>query len=222
MKTLFVLSKYEQLKQKLIYANLKQTPEHYVLMKILSCLLLFWAGVLLFSLFWALIAALIFYIIYDYLVLEYLIKKRINQLDEQAQYFLEVLILALETGSSIEKAISLAISEDDSDLAQQFEQVLLEIKLGHSLPEALTNMQKRIPSESIDNILLSISDTSSLGVSLIASLQEQLSFLQRKNFLQKKEAINKIPVKVSIVSVLLILPIIFLLILSPLILNFLG
>ena len=53
-------------------------------------------------------------------------------------------------------------------------------------------------------------------------MYNQIEFLRDKQILQIKEKINKIPNKVSIISVIFIVPLILLLILGPFVIEFLG
>ena len=53
-------------------------------------------------------------------------------------------------------------------------------------------------------------------------LYNQIDFLRDKQILEIKGQINKIPNKISIVSVLFIVPLILLLVLGPVLLQFLG
>ena len=54
---------------------------------------------------------------------------------------------------------------------------------------------------------------------MIESLNTQLDYLNDKLLLGIKERINKMPIKISIASVLIFIPIILLIILSPVILK---
>ena len=97
----------------------------------------------------------------------------------------------------------------------------MEIKFGRSLMEALDDLKKRIPSDTINNIILNITQTSVFGNSIIEVMNNQVEFLREKQILEVKSQINKIPNKVSIVSVLFIVPLILLMILGPFIINLL-
>lgn len=99
---------------------------------------------------------------------------------------------------------------------------LFEMKFGKSLMEALEDMKKRIPSENINNIILNIVQTNIFGNSILDTMYNQVEFLRDKQILAIKEKINKIPNKVSIVSVIFIVPLILLLLLGPFIINFLN
>jgi len=164
------------------------------------------------------IAIVVYYIIYHVLIASPL-KKRITDLDHEALYFFEILTLSLESGRNLENAIETTVFNVDGDLSNEFRKALFEIKFGKTLMEALEDMKKRIPSETINNILLNITQTRIFGNSIIETMNNQIDFLRDKQVLEIKGEINKIPNKVSIVSVLFIVPLILLLVLGPFIIE---
>ena len=83
-------------------------------------------------------------------------------------------------------------------------------------------MKNRIPSETINNIILNITQTDVFGNSILETMYNQIEFLRDKQILEIKGQINKIPNKISIISVLFIVPLILLLVLGPVLLQFLG
>ena len=83
-------------------------------------------------------------------------------------------------------------------------------------------MKKRIPSETINNIILSITEASLFGSSLVDNMYSQIDFLRDKQMLSIREKINQIPNKISVISVLLMVPLMLLLILGPLVVEYLG
>ena len=78
-----------------------------------------------------------------------------------------------------------------------------------------------MPSEIINNIILNITQTNLFGNSILETMYNQIDFLRDKQILSIKEQINKIPNKVSIVSVLFVVPLILIMILGPIVINFL-
>ena len=82
-------------------------------------------------------------------------------------------------------------------------------------------MKKRIPSEIVNNIILNIVQTSIFGNSILDTMYNQIEFLREKQILAIKEKINMIPNKVSIVSVIFIVPLILILLLGPFLIEFL-
>ena len=57
---------------------------------------------------------------------------------------------------------------------------------------------------------------------MIDSLNTQLDYLNDKLLLETKGKINKMPIKISIVSVLIFVPLIMIIILGPIIIKLLG
>lgn len=168
------------------------------------------------------IISIIYYYFFEIIFLDQKIKKRTKKLDKEALIFFEVLTLTLESGRNLEKALEITVLNVNSELSQEFKQVLFEVKFGKSLLEALNDAKKRIPSETINNIILNITQTNIFGNSIIDTMYSQIDFLREKQVLQIREEINKIPNKVSIISVIFIVPIILIMILAPIIINFLG
>ena len=166
--------------------------------------------------------AIVYYYLFYYVLIESKIKKRIKKLDKEALDFFEILTLTLESGRNLENALEITCFNIDSELSNEFKKTLFEMKFGKSLVEALDDMKKRIPSESINNIILNITQTSIFGSSILDTMYNQIEFLRDKQILEIKEQINKIPNKISIISVIFVLPIILLLILGPIFINFLG
>lgn len=164
------------------------------------------------------IAILNYYLVY-YALIATPLKKRIRDLDHEALYFFEILTLSLESGRNLENAIETTVFNVDGELSNEFRKALFEIKFGKTLMEALEDMKKRIPSETINNILLNITQTRIFGNSIIETMNNQIDFLREKQVLEIKGEINKIPNKVSIVSVLFIVPLILLLVLGPFIIE---
>lgn len=166
--------------------------------------------------------AIIYYYLFYYLMIASPLKKRIKRLDEEALHFFEILTLTLESGRNLENSLEVTCFNVNSELSKEFEKTLFEMKFGKSLVEALSDMKKRIPSESINNIILNITQTNLFGNSILETMYNQIEFLRDKQILEIKGQINKIPNKISIISVVFMLPIILLLILGPIVINFLG
>lgn len=164
----------------------------------------------------------IYYFLFEYFILDRPLKQREKKLDYEALNFFEILTLTIESGRDLESAIEITCFNTKSELSDEFKKTLFEMKFGKSLMEALEDMKKRIPSENINNIILNIVQTNIFGNSILDTMYNQVEFLRDKQILAIKEKINKIPNKVSIVSVIFIVPLILLLLLGPFIINFLN
>ncbi len=166
--------------------------------------------------------AIAYYYFLYYVVILLPMKRRCEKLEREALSFFEVLTLSLESGRNLEKSLEITVSNFSSELSDEFKRALVEAKYGKSLVEALKDMKKRIPSETINNIILSITEASLFGSSLVDNMYSQIDFLRDKQMLSIREKINQIPNKISVISVLLMVPLMLLLILGPLVVEYLG
>ena len=164
---------------------------------------------------------IIYYNLFYYFLITLPLIKRIKKLDKDALAFFEVLTLSLESGKNLENSLELTCYNIDNDLSNEFKKSLYEMRFGKSLMEALEALKKRIPSETINNIILNITQTSVFGSSIIDTMNTQVEYLREKQILDIKSQINKIPNKVSIISVIFIIPLILLIILGPFLIGLL-
>jgi len=164
---------------------------------------------------------IIYYNLFYYFLITNPINKRIKKLDLEALTFFEILTLTLESGRNLENALEITCYNIDSELSSEFKRSLLEMKFGRSLMETLEDLKKRIPSETINNIILNITQTNIFGNSIIETMNNQVDYLREKQVMEVKSQINKIPNKVSIISVIFIIPLILLIILGPFIIELL-
>lgn len=213
-----------QKKINLLGKNAKFNAITFLHIQIFSSIVLFL--VLLYISDWGYILApvvtFIYYKLFYYLVIEYSINKRSDKLEEEAIHFFEVMILSLESGNSLKKSLEMACNNVDGDLSFEIGTALQEMHFGKNLKEVLTELKKRIPSENVNSILLSITQASIFGNDIIADVRSQINYLRDRQIQKIKGKMNKIPLKVSVISVLFYIPLIMLLILSPIIIEYLS
>ncbi len=166
--------------------------------------------------------AIIYYFLFYYVFISNPLKKRINKLDKEALQFFEILTLTLKSGRNLEQSLRVTCDNVDNEVSEEFKKALFEMDFGKSLMEALNDMKKNIPSETINNIILNITGASQFGNSILETMYNQIDFLREKQILDVKGQINKIPNKVSIVSVIFVVPLIMLLVLGPYLIEFIS
>lgn len=212
-----------QMKINMLGGNQKYDAVSFMNLRVLTSLILFvmviFSGSL--SFIYAPFVVAVYYVLFEYVFLDSSLKKRERKLDYEALHFFEILTLTLESGRDLESAIEITCFNTKSELSDEFKRALFEMKFGKSLMEALEDMKKRIPSEIVNNIILNIVQTSIFGNSILDTMYNQIEFLREKQILAIKEKINMIPNKVSIVSVIFIVPLILILLLGPFLIEFL-
>ncbi len=169
----------------------------------------------------SLVLGLFIYITYYFVRVQIPLKKREDKLDREALEFFEILTLTLESGKNLENALDITVDNLNTEISLEFRRALDEVKYGKSLVESLNCLKKKIPSESINNIILNLTQSCMYGNNIIDTMNEQVNFLRDKQLLEIREKMNKLPNKISIISVLFILPIILLLVLGPFLASFL-
>lgn len=170
--------------------------------------------------FLAPIVVILFHFLVEYFFLDGPIKKREKKLEEEAIFFFEVLLLTLQSGKNLVSSLHLTAKNIHSELSYEFEKSLREMKLGKSFSEALVGLKERIPSDTINNAILNIVQASVFGNNIEESLSNQLDFLREKRLLDIKGTIGKLPTKISIISVVFFIPLILLVILAPVLVDF--
>lgn len=201
----------------------KFTTEYFMNFRLFTSMIVF-VVLFIFADFGALIApvaTVLWYILVGYFMIDKPLKKRERKLDNEAYYYFEVLTLALESGRNLENAIKMACKYIDSEISSEFKETIKQVNFGKSLTESLSVMSARIPSLTINNIILNMEQSNLFGNSIIETMYNQLDFLKDKQIMDIKAQINKIPNKISIFSVLFFIPLILFIILGPVLIDFL-
>jgi len=168
------------------------------------------------------IIVVLYYIFLPNLTIDQKIKKRKAKLESEAMYFFEILSLSLESGNNLYNAIKVTSDNIDSELSNEFKKMMIDIEFSKSFDEAINDMKERIPSDTINNILLNIRESNMFGNSIIGTLNNQLDYLRESKILETKAYISKIPLKISVLSVVFFIPLLLLLILGPVLINYLS
>lgn len=190
--------------------------------RLLSSIVLFF--VILYLVDWGYILSpilvVLYYIFLPTMIIDPKIKKRKNKLEQEAMYFFEILSLSLESGNNLYNAIKVTSDNIDSELSKEFKKMMFDINYSKSFDEAINDMKERIPSDTINNILLNIRESNMFGNSIIGTLNNQLDYLRENKILETKAYISKIPLKISVISVVFFIPLLLLLILGPVLINY--
>lgn len=211
-------------KIKLLGVSRKLSTDQFLNLRFFGMLVIFFL-MLSISQFGYLLAPVFSFLYYKgitYFLIERKIKTRQIQLEMEALSFFEILTLSLETGRNLQEALNVTITSTSGELVDEFREVMREVKYGKSLTEALEDMQSVIPSDTINNIILSLTQANLYGSSIIKSLYNQIDYLREKRKLEVKAEISKVPIKISIISVFFFVPLVLIIILAPVLLNYIG
>ena len=211
-------------RMKLLGKEREKDTLKFLNIRLLSSIVLFF--VILYLVDWGYILSpivvVLYYIYLPSLTIDQKIKKRKAKLEQEAMYYFEILALSLESGNNLYNAIKVTSDNIDSELSREFNKMMFDIEYSKSFDEAINDMKERIPSDIINNILLNIRESNMFGNSIIGTLNNQLDYLRETKILETKAYISKIPVKISVISVIFFIPLLLLLILGPVLINYFG
>ena len=211
-------------KVKLLGTGDKTDAYDLILMRLITTIMLFMLCLITFDYGYIIapIVAFVYYFLFTALTIDDKLKKRTIKLESEAMHFFEVLTLSLETGRNLVEAIDVTTTNVSGILSGEFKETIREVSFGKSLNEALSDMQYRIPSDTINNIILSLTESNLYGNSIIKNLYNQIDFLREKRKMEVKGRISKVPILISVISVFFFIPLVLLLIIGPILLDYFG
>ena len=160
-----------------------------------------------------------YFFLAEYFFFDYRLAKRRKKLEKQSTFFFQILSLTLESGNNLKNSIDLTCKNMDNELSREFKKAMDDMTLGKSLNESFDDLKTRIPSDTINNIILNLMESNIYGNNMIESLNRELDYISDKIILEAKGKINKMPIKISVVSVLIFIPLLMLIIIGPLIIK---
>ena len=144
------------------------------------------------------------------------IKKLRKRLEEELPRTLDLLVVCVEAGMSINSAIvRVAEESNDSPLAEELKYVFHELHAGLSIEEAFKHFAMRTKVPDIQSLSASIVQADKLGLNLGETLRNQAIILRETIRQRTRERVFKVPIKMLIPMVFLIFPAIFVIILGP-------
>lgn len=170
--------------------------------------------------FYSILFVFVYYFLTYKVCIDIPLSKRKKTIEKDSIYFFEILALSLQSEKNLEKSIKTACDNINSSISVEFKDALFKMNFGKTLVEVLNDMKRKIPSDSVNNIITNMVQSKIYGNSILDAMYNQLDFLKEKQIMGVKTEIGKIPIKVSVISVLFFVPLMLLLILSPIILEF--
>ena len=210
-----IQNKYDQLKNISVI-----TPQTFLFYQLLVCLLILFSSIIFLKYGYLLgpIISIIWAIFYEYYIFDRKIKQKTKKLNQEALPFFEILAITLESTQNFQKSLEITSNNINSQLSLEFITALTEKKAGKSLDEALKNLQKRINNEEITKIIINLRQHINNN-NILNILKNQIIYLREQKKAQLKKETIKLRFKLIITATLFIIPILLLIILSPVIIK---
>ena len=152
------------------------------------------------------------YLLIDYIVIDKEIKKRKIKLEKDALIFFKVLYFNYLNNQNLKVALKITANNINNDLAKEFKKAIDDTKLGKNLYDSLNDLEKRIPSNEINAIITNLNEAILLGNDASHLLKKQINYLELNQINFEDKIISKIPIKVAIAFLFIIVPIIIIII----------
>ncbi len=113
-------------------------------------------------------------------------RRRQRAFEDQLSQTLNLWVNALRSGYSVLQSMEAIATELPPPVSTEFERVVQEVRLGLSVPQALSNMLRRMPSEDLDLIVTAVNIQREVGGNL-AEVLDTISFTIRERVRIKGE-----------------------------------
>ena len=151
------------------------------------------------------------------------IKKRQSSIRAAFPNALDLVQISVEAGLGFDAAITRVgheISRASPEIAYEFLLLQLEIQAGRDREAALFDMADRMGIEEAKSFALVIVQSMQFGTSLTLALKTYAAEMREMREMNAQEMANKLPVKMSGVMSMLMLPALFLITLTPIIIRY--
>jgi len=157
------------------------------------------------------------------LIPDYYLKIRAKSRKEEIQKglpdVLDLLTVSVEAGLGFDAALVKVIEKVKGHLAEEFNRVLQEIKMGKPRRDALRDLGQRSGVDDLITFVGAIIQADQLGVSIGNVLRLQSEQMRQKRRQAAEEKAMKAPVKMLIPLILFIFPTIFIVLLGPAVID---
>ena len=135
---------------------------------------------------------------------------------------LDLLTVCVEAGLAFDQAMKKVAEKWDDELSLAFARVLQEIQLGRLRRDALRDMANRIELSDVTSFVAAIIQAETLGVSMAKILRIQSDQMRVRRSQRAEEKAHQASIKMLIPMVFLIFPSIWVVLLGPAVLQFIG
>lgn len=147
-------------------------------------------------------------------------KKRSRQALRELPDILDLLTVSLEAGLGFDSALGKLISKKQGIISAEFQRCLEEIRLGKTRREALTGVKERLNFDEIRAMISGILQAEKLGIGMVHVMRVQSEEVRDQRKQRAEEAAMKAPIKMLFPLVLFIFPCLFIVLLGPVIVEF--
>ncbi len=146
-------------------------------------------------------------------------QQRQEQITADLPDVLDQMTIAVEAGLGFDAAMSRTAHSSDGPLAEEFVRTLQDVQVGRSRREAYLSLSERTTSADLRQFIRAIVQADAFGVSIAGVLKSQAAEMRLRRRQRAEEKAQQIPVKILMPLMLFILPVLFIVLLGPAVIN---
>lgn len=151
-----------------------------------------------------------------------LITKRQDAIRKSVPDALDLLVICVEAGLSLDAAlarVSRELGRGAPELGDEFQLTSLELGLLPERRQALENLSKRVTLPSVRAITQALLQTEKYGTPLAQSLRVLASEFRNERMMRAEEKAARLPATLTVPMVIFILPTLFIVLIGPAVIN---
>lgn len=160
--------------------------------------------------------------IVGYMAPKYFVTKRQQERQDQIQSgfpdALDMMLVCIEAGQSLDQSIIRVAKEIRPSypaLADEFEMVSFEVKAGKDKPTVLREMGERCGVQDVSSFVTVLIQSQTFGTSIADALRVYASEMRDKRVMRAEEKANKLPTKMTLVTMGLTVPPLLIILVGP-------
>ncbi len=144
---------------------------------------------------------------------------RTKAIDQELPDVIDMIVTSVEAGLGMQQAMMTVAEKFTGTVGAEFGRVLAETQMGRTRAEAMLDMAVRTGSRDLMLFTRAINQAEEMGFAIGQVLRVQSREIRERKEQSAREQAAKIPVKIIIPTTMLMLPTLFILILTPVILQ---
>jgi tight adherence protein C len=146
-------------------------------------------------------------------------RKRMEQIDKQMPDMIDLLVVTIEAGLGILASMRVAAESMADPLGQELRLTLQEQRMGLSVGQAIESLGRRADAPNMRIFVRSITQGERLGVSIATTMRNLSLEMRKRRRAMAEERAQKMPIKMLFPLIFFIFPALFIVILTPMIIN---
>ncbi|MCT4370742.1 type II secretion system F family protein [Yangia mangrovi] len=146
------------------------------------------------------------------------VEERRQQIEEGFPDALDMMLVCVEAGQSLDQSINRVASElraSYAALADEFEIVCHELKAGKDKSAVLADMGERCGVPDVSSFVVVLNQAASFGTSIADALRVYAGEMRDKRVMRAEEKANKLPTKMTLTTMMLTVPPLMIILVGP-------